>query len=827
MRHFILSLIIAHGTLFLSAETSLRGLVKLQSSGSKPLVGVEVSAFGANPAYTNSQGQFELIFPNKRAGDAVTLIIQKHGFELINERETSKVVLRNDVDDPITIVMSEAGQRDQQALSYYNIFSRSISRSFDQDLNRIQRQLDQVQNDQDQQKALQAEIDALKEERYELLNQVENLAKELARVDLDQASDLTNEVMRQVEQGNIRGALAILSDQALEKQWSNIKNQELKLDIAKRQAIEVYLVKANLQLGMGKRKEAYKTYLKAHEKDSTHYILNIKIGKFLSQQHHSHKAISYFHKAYQSTSFLDEKGAALGYIATEYRYQGDFTKATDYQNKAIALYQQAFEKEPIDYYQIELARLRINSALLYRDQAAFSRAQTEAETAILLLLSIQNKEHPYARVFLINAYQKKASILKETRQYQESEKTLELALRTAQTGQINDTTNYFIALADVYNDKGVLEMAQMKFDAAENSLLQAATLYLKVASNDDIRYLDKIRQLKNNLGVLYNKSGKHLDSYSFLEQTLTITRQLFELNPGRFRKFYASTLLNIGVTAFDLKQHTEAEKYLEKAISIYRQLCLLHPNVYDVDLNQALSNLGILYTSLDRLEDAVLLFKEAQQLLEQQVKHQPGLYEVDLALLRLNLAGPYASLDQSEKAQQLTAKALQTIQLEYQKNPAIYRETYAKVSLNMGLLLYEDKRYAPASQHLEIADVEFDTLVKGAAPFYNTLSANIKDLLSLVYLFMDEIPKAAQKNIEALTISPKDPLIQAHTGHIYLFEDNWDKAKKSYLKNAHIIREESHQKVADTLLEELQAFKKENTRPPLLSKAIRLLEKQN
>lgn len=817
---------IAHSTLVLTAETTLRGIVKLQSSGSKPLVGVEVSAFGANPTYTNSQGQFELIFPNKRAGDAVTLIIQKAGFELINERETAKIVLRNDIDDPVTIVMSKAGERDQQALSYYKIFSQRITNSFDQNLTKIQAQLDKVNDDQAQRRKLQAEIDALKEERYQLLNQVETLATELARIDIDQAADLTKQVMKQIELGNIPAALEILNDQALDKQWSRIKNQENKLVFAKQQIIEAYLVKANLQLGMGKREQAYRTYLEAFQKDSTHYLLNIKIGKFLSQQHHSEQAISYFSKAYENASFLDEKGAALGYIATEYRYLGDFKKAGEYQDQAIAFYQRAFEKEPIDFYQIELARLRINSALLYRDQAHFTRAQTEVDTAIFLLKSIRNQEDEFARVFLINAYQKKASILKQLRQYQDAEKTLYLALQTAQKRQAGDTTAYLVALADVYNDKGVLEMEQMKLEEAEASLLRSATFYLKVAAEDDVKYLDKIRQLKNNLGVLYNKSGKHLDSYSFLEQTLTLTRQLFELNPGRFRKFYASTLLNIGVTAFDLQQHEEAEAYLEEAISIYRQLCLLQPNVYEVDLNQALSNLGILYTNLLRLEEAILLFKEAQQLLEQQVQVHPGLYEMDLALLRLNLAGPYASLDQRGKAQALTEQALQTIQLEYQKNPSIYRETYAKVSLNLGFLLYEDQRYVQASQYLEIADEEFDTLVKGPATFYKTLLANIKDLLSLIYLFLEEVPKAAQKNTEALTIAPKDPLIQAHTGHVHLFNNSWEMAQKSYLKNAQIITEEPHQKVADTLLEELQALKKGNIRHPLLQRAIRLLERQ-
>lgn len=827
MRRFYLSLVIIHCTLLLSAETVLRGLVKLQSSGSKPLVGVEISAFGANPTYTNQQGQFELVFPNKRAGDAVTLMIQKQGFELINEREISKVVLRNDSDDPVTIVMSKEGERDQQALSYYNIFSRNISKSFDENLNRVQRQLDKIQGNQEKRTALQMEIDKLKEERYTLLNQVEHLAKELAQIDLDQASELTNEVLKQVEQGQVQTALDLLNDRALEQQWLKIKQQEMKLKFTKREAIKAYLVKASLQMATGKSKKAYETYLKAYEKDSTHYILNTSIGRFLSQQHQSQKAISYFRSAFRNASFLDEKGEALGYIGTEYRYLGDFEKGTAYQEQAIELYQLALKKEPIDFYQIELGRLRVNSSLLYRDQGLYPQAKAQLEEAIKLLLSIRAKEDPFAQQFLIGAYQKKAALHKELRQYEQAESTLSLALETAQNGQIMDTSSYLVALADIYNDKGLLEMEQMKLKTAEKSLLQAATIYTKISVKDNLKYLDKIRQIKNNIGVLYNRSDRPLDSYSFLEQALTLTRQLFELNPGRFRKFYATTLSNIGVTAFDLQQNKEAEQYIKEAISTYQELCSLYPDVYEVDLTQALSNLGILYTSLGRLEEAIDLFLSAQDLLEQQIAKKPGRYEVDLALLRLNLAGPYASLEQTDKALETSELALQTIRQKFEENPDIYRETLAKISLNLGLLYYRDKLYDSAEVHLAQAENEFITLVKGQAPFYLELLGSIKDLLSLIYLFLEDLPKAAQKNEEALAILTENPLVRAHTGHISLYQGNWDAAEKHYLENAQAIDEDSHRKVALIIEEELQAFKSQKIKHPMLLKAIRMMQKLN
>ncbi len=817
---------IAHFTLFLSAETALRGLVKLQSSGSKPLVGVEISAFGANPVYTNSQGQFELVFPNKRAGDAVSLIIQKQGFELINEREISKVVLRNDADDPVTIVMSRAGERDRQALAYYNIFSRSITGSFNDDLNRIQQQLDEIQGDQEKRKQLQSEIDELKEVRYNLLNQVEHLAKELAQIDLDQASELTNTALNQVEKGKIQAALELLNDKAVEQQWLRIKRQELKLKLAKKKAIDTYLIRASLQLAIGESKQAYQTLLKAHQKDSTHYTLNIKIGQFLSQNHQTLKAISYFRSAYTNATFLDEKGEALGYVATEYRYLGDFTKATTYQEQAIQFFQRAFAKEPIDFYQSEEARLRINFALLYRDQALFSEALVQLEKAINLFLNLKDQTDPFARVFLIGAYQKKASIHKELRQYEQAGSTLDLALKTAQHGQVMDTTTYQVALADIYNDKGLLEMDQMKLETAETHLLQAETLYANASKNDGLRFLDKMRQVKNNLGVLYSKSDKHLDSYTLMEQTLGITRQLFDLNPGRFRKFYASILLNIGVTAFNLQQYPAAEDYLKEAITTYRQLCSLYPNVYEVDLTHALSNLAILHTGLKREEEAVSLFKEAQQLLEQQTRERPGVYEVDLALLRFNLAGPYANLNQTDKALEVTQQALETFRQKYEENPAIYGEILAKVSLNMGFLLYEEKRYSLAQQHLEQAEEQFTILVQGQAAFYDPLLGSIKDLLSLVYLFLEDLSKAEQKNREALEILAKNPLVRAHKGHVELYRGNWDAARTSYIENAQSIDPDSNKKVALLLQEELQAFKEQKIKHSLLSKAIRLMQKQ-
>lgn len=45
------------------------------------------------------------------------------------------------------------------------------------------------------------------------------------------------------------------------------------------------------------------------------------------------------------------------------------------------------------------------------------------------------------------------------------------------------------------------------------------------------------------------------------------------------------------------------------------------------------------------------------------------------------------------------------------------------------------------SKYLEVVDEEFDILVNDLVLFYNILLVNIKDLLFLIYFFLDEVLK--------------------------------------------------------------------------------------
>jgi|GEM_PF-2439341 len=827
MKRFLFILVIVQCSFSLLAESRLRGLVKLKSSGSKPLVDVQVSAFGANPAYTNNLGQFELIFPNKKVGDAVTLIIQKPGFELINEREISKVVLRSNLDDPVTIVMSKEGERDRQALAYYNIITENINQTFEVDLKKIQAELNLIRNNQRKRNQLQAELDQLKEDRYNLLNQVETLAKELAKIDLDQVSKLSIQALEAIDQGNIQAALNLLSNEYLEQEWIKIRNQEQRLKLAKHRTIQAYLIKARLQSSLGKFKEAYQTYHEAFRKDSTNYSTNMALGQFLSGRHQNDRALRHFTLAEQFTVHLNEKATAWEHLATEYRYLAKPEEAQRSYLKAQALYLAAYKEEPIVFYLVELAKTKANLALLYEDQLAFQEGISLLDEVINILKKCIKQGAYYAQVFLVQAYQKKSSAFRLIRNYESAEDAIQLALASAQQGMTDDTVHYMTALGDIYNDKGILELDQSRWEIAETSLLRAATIYNQLIAKDQIKYFNKVRLVKNNLGVLYSKWGKKEDSYTFLQQSLNMTAQLYEVNPLRFRPMYAEGLLNLGVAAFDLEKYADAESTLEKSIKIYRLLTELHPNIYEVDLQQALSNLGVLYVKVEATENAAFVFQEAKKLLYQQIKRKPGLYEVDLALLEINLAGLHAQLRQPAKALTATQQALEIILPKYEETPGVYRETLAKIYLNLGFLRYDAQQYKLAIKCFEKADLHFTTLIAEQTLFYQNLLGEIKDLMTLSYLFIDEPLKAEIKNKEALSLLPENPIFLAHAGHVFLFLGEWEQAKRVYLKNIDAHQGNRGQNLAAKLIKELQAFQNQRVKNRWLNKAIRLLNKQS
>ena len=121
--------------------TILTGKIVLNTRGGQPVQGVQVTATGASPTMSNTFGQFELKFHEKKPGSKVALEVIKAGFEVVN-RIAKEVVLRAEPDEIVEIIICKVGERDIYAVSYYQIIAeQSIIKKYEKDLEKLKKDL--------------------------------------------------------------------------------------------------------------------------------------------------------------------------------------------------------------------------------------------------------------------------------------------------------------------------------------------------------------------------------------------------------------------------------------------------------------------------------------------------------------------------------------------------------------------------------------------------------------------------------------------------------------------------------------------------------------
>ena len=127
---FLLSFVLS-GQVF--SQNLLKGVVFYQNSGGKPAAGVQISALGPNPTYTNSSGMFVLSFSTKEPGDRVKIIVgttdeKGANIEVVNTRQLEIVRIPADPEDELLeIIVCLAGQRDEAVLRYYGILVKATN----------------------------------------------------------------------------------------------------------------------------------------------------------------------------------------------------------------------------------------------------------------------------------------------------------------------------------------------------------------------------------------------------------------------------------------------------------------------------------------------------------------------------------------------------------------------------------------------------------------------------------------------------------------------------------------------------------------------------
>ena len=215
------------------------------------MANVEVSAVAGNPNNTGADGKFMFTFPNRKPGDTVRLIVRKEGYVVVNDIQLELTLPADPDERPAIFLLCKEGDREEMARRFYRLKSlEAIDETY-------KKKFEEAQN------ASAAELAKLRQERDQAKEAAEKAAEGLAKQKPGGGSELYRTAMRLFLDGKVDQALVTLSDEKLRELSKAAKERKAEAEKATEEAIQAWLLKAQLLTVQFRFDDAEKAYQEA------------------------------------------------------------------------------------------------------------------------------------------------------------------------------------------------------------------------------------------------------------------------------------------------------------------------------------------------------------------------------------------------------------------------------------------------------------------------------------------------------------------------------------------------------------------------------------
>jgi tetratricopeptide (TPR) repeat protein len=262
------------------AATGLRGVVLANELGGPPMGNVEISVLAGNTNNTDANGKFTFTFPNKKPGDTVRLIVRKEGYVVVNDIQLELTLPADPEERPAIILLCKEGDREEMASRFYRLKSReAVEETF-------KKKFEEAQN------ASAAELAKLRQERDQAKEAAEKVAEGLAKQKPGVGSELYRTAMRLFLDGKVDQALGTLRDERLRELSKAAKEKKAEAEKTTDEAIQLWLLKAQLFTVQFRFDDAEKAYQGAIETAPDSFEANLALALFNQELNRYDKARS-------------------------------------------------------------------------------------------------------------------------------------------------------------------------------------------------------------------------------------------------------------------------------------------------------------------------------------------------------------------------------------------------------------------------------------------------------------------------------------------------------------------------------------------------------
>ncbi len=730
-RPTILTLLFLFFSVQIQAATVLSGIITYQNTG-QAVKAIQVTARGASPTITralsDNQGIFKLVFSDKKPGEIVVLSITNRTYDLVNHTRELEIILPEEgVDKQIRLVVCKKGERDQNAVKYYEISTEFITKSYEREQARLTQKVGQLNSDiarvEGNVEELQQQLEIVEKEKDELYqvyqSQIDKawlLAENFSRIDLAQADSIYREAFSLFKEGEIEKARKVLKGQARQDNLIQIneKEKELKEEEANLKAMKEAIAtqqkkidQERKELEEGKAREIRSFHLAAQMAeiqfdfddakanlvaaitlDSTNVETLLKLAEFHNSLRDQKSAMDYYQRALRHTKTKGQKAKTLDALALELSYNQEFEEAKKNHLQAITIFNNIIISGR-ESYQSELAIAQNRLGDLYYDKGDFQEAEPLFEEALQTFseLAANDSAAYLSKVAMVqNNLANLSRVLhnyeKAEEYYLEAIKNMEYPMKEV-SQQIQGSR-----IATGYNNLAVMYLELNNSEKAEKALLKAAEIRKELAKISPRQFEFDLAETETNLGTYYSGINDYESANEAYGRAEKIFRKLAIENPERFQARLALILDNLGKNYSSLYDQEKAITTLNESKEIYEKLAVDNPDVHEPELIRVQNSLGNAHLSIYDYEKAEKAFLKGMDICEKYAKINPDRFEPTLAMILNNLGRLYSDFKDLEKAIQSQERACQILERLIQKNTQRFEPSLANIQNNLAFSYY-------------------------------------------------------------------------------------------------------------------------------------------
>ena len=674
------------------AQIIQHGIVKeyCEISPKINLGGVEIVVNKAGSTVSQNDGQFSLSFQTLKVGDKVLVKrIEKLGYEIFNKEALEQWYISKD-NRPFVITMCRSDRFKKIRDNYEKISSESYARQYKKEEAEL---LKMYQNKKLSQAEYENKVEELSNNYDNQLEYLDNYIDRVSRIDLSEITKEEQQIIEQIQLGNIDGAIQLYNKMNLEEKLLNatdgIKKLETNINLLeniKTQQREVQestyamICRKNDVLYLAGGTENFEKILSSKRNVAladTTFVKAVKdYAYFLQNIKEYEEAKRMLQIAYNNSKVNEERIELQLSMAVNIVGMGKYEQAEMMIGEINEVIEEEFKEDLITKMVLLKSSLNLlGLTLSLKGQYSESRQCFELIAEFLNELSaempylVDKKEQISISIQIVQNYIQQGN-------YGDAEKHLQKILQVVQPLYLEEPDKYERELAVSCHLLASCKYQTKQLNEAEEYARKAISLLERVCIKYGDLYAGELADYQSLLaGILRTKGDKQTaivwykkarENYKGKASSQLMERGVFKCDVG------------IGTSLVDLEKYNEAKPILVDAMKYYKGLTTHTPTVDAFYLN-CLISLANAYQYTNDFVSAEKYENEALIITERYYASHPTKFANMNALLHYNMGYRLLVTGKLDKAEACLKKA---IALTQKKEAPFYdREEYMPYAL--------------------------------------------------------------------------------------------------------------------------------------------------